>query len=97
MESFCTMVKHIRFLGILICTLLPLLASASVESSMLDLQSKLLGTFLPIASVLGLIFAGLSYLVGSPNARSYLGYAILGAVVGFGAESFVTLIKTIVH
>tara|TARA_B110001454_G_C12592750_1_gene380927 strand:+ start:201 stop:476 length:276 start_codon:yes stop_codon:yes gene_type:complete len=91
------MLKKVNLLGIVICFLLPVIASASVESSLIDLQSKLLGTFLPIASVLGLIFAGLSYLVGSPNARSYLGYAILGAVVGFGAESFVTLIKSIVH
>ena len=77
--------------------LMPVVAHASIESSMMDLQSKLLGTFLPMASVLGLIFAGLSYLVGSPNARSYLGYAIMGAVVGFGADSFVSLIRSIVH
>ena len=91
------MLKKLNLIGVAVYFLLPVIAQASVESSMLDLQSKLLGTFLPIASVLGLIFAGLSYLVGSPNARSYLGYAILGAVVGFGAESFVTLIKSIVH
>jgi type IV secretory pathway VirB2 component (pilin) len=91
------MYKKFNFLGVVIYFLIPVIAQASVESSMLDLQSKLLSTFLPIVSVLGLIFAGLSYLVGSPNARSYLGYAILGAVVGFGAESFVGLIKSIVH
>ena len=91
------MFKKSNVFAVLIYFLVPLFAHASVESSTLELQSKLLGTFLPIASVLGLIFAGLSYLVGSPNARSYLGYAILGAVVGFGAESFVTLIKSIVH
>ena len=79
------MFKKSNVFAVLIYFLVPLFAHASVESSMLELQSKLLGTFLPIASVLGLIFAGLSYLVGSPNARSYLGYAILGAVVGFGA------------
>ncbi len=79
------MFKKSNVFAVMIYFLVPLFAHASVESSMLELQSKLLGTFLPIASVLGLIFAGLSYLVGSPNARSYLGYAILGAVVGFGA------------
>lgn len=91
------MFKKSNVFAVMIYFLVPLFAHASVESSMLELQSKLLGTFLPIASVLGLIFAGLSYLVGSPNARSYLGYAILGAIVGFGADSFVTLIKSIVH
>lgn len=91
------MLKIYKFLGVVFFILFPAFAHATVQSSLLDLQSQLLGTFLPIASVLGLIFAGLSYLVGSPNARSYLGYAILGAVVGFGAESFVSLIRTIVH
>lgn len=86
-----------QWIGFGFCWLAPIVAHASVESSMMDLQSKLLGTFLPIASVLGLLFAGLSYLTGSPNARAYLGYAVLGAVIGFGAESFVSLIRSIVH
>jgi type IV secretory pathway VirB2 component (pilin) len=77
--------------------LAPALAHASVESSMQALQSKLLGTILPLVSVLGLVFAGLSYLSGSPNARAYLWYAILGAAIGFGAESIVTFIRSVVH
>jgi type IV secretory pathway VirB2 component (pilin) len=87
----------LQWVGFGFCWLAPIVVHASVESSMMDLQSKLLGTFLPIASVLGLLFAGLSYLTGSPNARAYLGYAVLGAVIGFGAESFVSLIRSIVH
>lgn len=75
----------------------PQLAHASVESTMVALQEKILGTFMPLLSVLALLFAGLSYLMGSPNARSYLGAAIVGAVVGFGAESIVNLIRAIVH
>lgn len=87
----------LQWAGVGLYVLAPVIAHASVESSMMELQSKLLGTFLPIASVLGLLFAGLSYLTGSPNARAYLGYAVLGAVIGFGAESFVSLIRSIVH
>jgi type IV secretory pathway VirB2 component (pilin) len=88
----------ITTLVLVLCLLvLPDLAYASVESSMMALQQKLLGTILPLLSVLGLLFAGLAYLTGSPNARTYLGAAIMGAVVGFGAESFVSLIRSIVH
>ena len=76
---------------------LPEVASASVESTMVALQQKLLGTILPLLSVLGLLFAGLSYLIGSPNARSHLSAAIIGAVIGFGAESIVSLIRSIVQ
>lgn len=79
----------------LVCA--PDVAVASVESSMQALQQKLLGTILPLLSVLGLLFAGLAYLTGSPNARSYLGAAIIGAVIGFGAESIVSLIRSVVQ
>ena len=82
---------------ILCMSLCPMFAYASVESSMAALQTKLLGTILPLMSVLGLVFAGLSYLSGSPNARAYLTYAIMGAAIGFGAESIVSFIRSIVN
>ena len=75
----------------------PLAAHASIESSMEALQTKLLGTILPLMSILGLLFAGLAYLAGSPNARGYLWAAIIGAGVGFGAESIVGFIRGVVH
>jgi type IV secretory pathway VirB2 component (pilin) len=75
----------------------PELAFGSVESSMMALQNELLSTILPLLSVLALLFAGLAYLTGSPNSRSYLGAAIIGAVIGFGAESIVSLIRSVVH
>ncbi|HWU43851.1 MAG TPA: TrbC/VirB2 family protein [Bdellovibrio sp.] len=83
--------------GLASCVVLPELAFASVESSMQALQGELLGTIMPLLSVLGLLFAGLAYLTGSPNARSYLSAAIIGAVIGFGAQSIVALIQSIVH
>ena len=72
-------------------------AFGSVESTMQAVQGHLTGSILPLAAVLGLIFAGLSYVTGSPNARSHLVLAIVGAIVGFGAQSIVDLIRTLVH
>lgn len=87
-----------QFIVLLTCAVfIPMFAHASVESSMMALQTKLLGTILPLVSVLGLVMAGLSYLSGSPNARAYLMYAIIGAVIGFGAESIVSFIRSIVN
>lgn len=83
-------------LGYVFVFLFTFAADASVESSMQNLQSKLL-SILPLMSVLGLIFAGFCYLVGSPNARAYMWYAIFGAVIGFGAESIVAFIRGIVN
>lgn len=75
----------------------PVIAFASVESTMQAVQNHLTGTILPLAAVLGLIFAGFSYVSGSANARSHLTLAIVGAVVGFGAQSIVDLIRSLVH
>jgi len=85
------------WLSVLAVLIGPELAFASVQSAMQALQDQLLGTFMPLLSVLGLLFAGVAYLTGSANARSYLWAAIIGAVVGFGAQSIVELIQSIVH
>lgn len=42
----------------------PLLGFCSVESSLMAVQSKLIGTILPLAAIIGLVFAGLSFVAG---------------------------------
>ena len=73
------------------------IAFASVESTLLNIQSRLIGTILPVASIIGLVFAGLSFVAGSPNAKSHLVLAIIGAGVGFLAPSLVRFIESMVH
>lgn len=73
------------------------IAYASVESTLMNIQSRLIGTILPVASIIGLVFAGLSFVAGSPNAKSHLVLAIIGAGVGFLAPSIVSLIQSMVH
>lgn len=75
----------------------PLLGFCSVESSLMAVQTKLIGTILPIVAILGLVFAGFSFVAGSPNARSHLILAIIGAAIGFGAPSIVGWIQTLIH
>lgn len=77
--------------------IMPLAAHASVESSLMAVQDRLVGTILPLAAVLGFVFAGFSYITGSPSARTHLVLAIIGAVVGFGASSIVNLIQSLIH
>lgn len=86
------------FLLLLAFTLaMPLMAHASVESSLIAVQDRLVGTILPLAAILGFVFAGFSYITGSPSARTHLVLAIIGATVGFGASSIVTLIRSLIH
>lgn len=81
----------------LMITLFPLFGFCSVESSLAAVQSKLIGTILPLVSIIGLVFAGLSFVAGSQNARSHLTLAIIGAAIGFGAPSIVSWIQSLVH
>ncbi|MBI4404093.1 MAG: hypothetical protein HY537_08030 [Deltaproteobacteria bacterium] len=75
----------------------PAIGYATVESTLTAVQGKLITTILPLVAILGLVFAGLSFAMGSPNARSHLVLAIIGAVVGFGAPSIVQFIKGLVQ
>jgi type IV secretory pathway VirB2 component (pilin) len=75
----------------------PMLGLCSVESSLAAVQSKLIGTILPLVAIIGLVFAGLSFVAGSPNARSHLVLAIIGAAIGFGAPSIVSWIQSLIH
>ncbi len=77
--------------------LTPMMASASVESSLMAVQSKLINTVLPLVGILGLVFAAFSFFTGSQNARSHLILAIMGAVVGFGAPSIIQFVQSLIH
>ncbi|MFN7729695.1 MAG: hypothetical protein ACK5P7_11110 [Bdellovibrio sp.] len=77
--------------------LAPVMAAASVESSLMAVQSKLINTVLPLVGILGLVFAAFSFFTGSQNARSHLILAIMGAVVGFGAPSIIEFVQTLIH
>ena len=76
---------------------IPVIAHASVEGSLLAVQAKLVGTILPLAAICGLVVAGFSFVAGHPNARNHLSLAIMGAIIGFGAESIVALIRSLIQ
>lgn len=75
----------------------PMMAMASVESSLMAVQSKLINTVLPLVGILGLVFAAFSFFTGSQNARSHLVLAIMGAVIGFGAPSLIEFVRALIH
>lgn len=82
------------FVGLLLAT--PLV-HASVESSLMGLKTVLIGSILPIFAVMGLGFAAFSFFTGNPNAKQHLGYAVIGSVILFGAQSIVDLIERLVR
>jgi len=90
--------KNLAFaLTVVLVLALPAVGYCSVESSLMAIQSKLINTILPVAAIIGLVFAGLSFVMGSPNARSHLVLAVIGAIVGFMAPSLVSFIHSLVN
>lgn len=90
--------KNLVFLvSMTLALLFPVLGFCSVESSLMAVQGKLINTILPLCAVLGLVFAGLSFVAGSPNARGHLMLAIIGAVIGFIAPSLVSFIQSLIN
>lgn len=89
--------QGLQITAIALTLIAPALAFASVEGSLQAIQQKMVGTFLPLAAICGLIMAGFSFVMGSPSARQHLMLAIFGACIGFGAESIVNLIRSLVH
>lgn len=94
-----TYLKTLLFIAVFGSALIvfPIIAEASVESSLSAVQEKLVGTLLPLAAMCGLVIAGLSFVAGHANARQHLVYAIIGAIVGFGSESIVSFIRNLIH
>ena len=91
--------KRYTFILLLVAgvLLVPESGYGSVESTLTNIQTKLITVILPLVAILGLVFAGLSFVLGSPGARQHLVLAVLGAVIGFGAPSIVTFIRGLVQ
>jgi len=93
--------RHLRVGALLVFAVAVCLLSdpcfASFESSLVAVKTKLTGIVLPLLSVIGLAFAALSFVTGNPNAKQHVTYAIVGAVIGFGAQAIVDFIASTVH
>jgi type IV secretory pathway VirB2 component (pilin) len=77
--------------------LIPMLAFAGLESSLMGLKMKLTGVILPLLSVIGIAIASISFFTGNPNAKQHIVYAILGCIFGFGAQAIVDFISQTVR
>lgn len=80
-----------------VALIMPELAHAGLESSLMGIKSKLTGVILPLLSVIGIAIAGISFFTGNPNAKQHVAYAILGCIIGFGAQGIVDFIAQTVR
>jgi len=77
--------------------LLPEASHASVESALLGLQTKMTRVILPTVSIIGIAWAAFSLLTGNERAKTHIWYAIIGSIVGFGAQAIVDFISQTVR
>lgn len=94
--------KHqYKFLFLVACilsfTMVPDLAHAGLESSLIGIKTKLTGVILPLLSVIGIAIAATSFFTGNPNAKQHIAYAVLGCIFGFGAQAIVDFIAQTVR
>lgn len=82
---------------VLYCLFSSLIAHASVESTLNNVQSKLINTILPAISIMGLVMAGLSFAMGNENAKRHVGWAIAGTILGFAAPSIISFLQGLAH
>ncbi|MDH4467977.1 MAG: TrbC/VirB2 family protein [Bacteriovoracaceae bacterium] len=75
----------------------PCLAHAGLETSLVAIKSKLTIVILPLLSVIGIALAGTSFFTGNPNAKQHIAYAVIGSIIGFGAQGIVDFISQTVR
>lgn len=77
--------------------LFPEISYAGLETSLMSIKSKLTGVILPLLSVIGIAIAGISFFTGNPQAKQHIAYAIIGCMIGFGAQGIVDFISQTVR
>lgn len=82
---------------LLIGLIVPELAHAGLESSLVGIKTKLTGVVLPLLSVIGIAIAATSFFTGNPQAKQHIAYAVLGCIFGFGAQAIVDFISQTVR
>jgi hypothetical protein len=90
--------ENVVFILIVLALLLvPQFGFASVESSLMGMQTKLTRVILPVLSVIGIAWAAFSFITGHENAKKHILYAVLGSALGFGAQAIVDFISQTVQ
>ncbi|OYZ21003.1 MAG: hypothetical protein B7Y39_09975 [Bdellovibrio sp. 28-41-41] len=77
--------------------IVPEIGFASVESSLMGIQTKLTRVILPSLSICAIAWAAFSMMSGNDKSKTHLWYAIIATIVGFGAEAIVNFISQTVR
>jgi hypothetical protein len=68
-------------------------AHASIESAMYSFRAQLTTIFLPALALVGIVIAAMSLALGHQNAKHHITMAVLGSIIGFGADSIIDFVR----
>jgi len=91
------LLQRFSAVALAICLIMPELSHAGLETSLIGIKTKLTGVILPLLSVIGIAIAGVSFFTGNPNAKQHIFYAVIGCMIGFGAQAIVDFIAQTVR
>ena len=97
LKSTTVVVRKVSRVGVCSAALQSSLAQASVESSLSGIQNKLTHVILPTISIIAIAWAAFSMMSGNERAKMHMWYAILGSIIGFGAQALVDFISQTVR
>ncbi len=97
LSSTTAIVRCLTFCGTVSTMMLSSLVQASVESSLSGIQNKLTHVILPTISIIAIAWAAFSMMSGNERAKMHMWYAILGSIIGFGAQALVDFISQTVR
>ncbi len=87
------MKKYLPIVFILALNLTPIASFASLEGAMSSLRTQMSTVFLPALSLVGIVLAAISLAMGNQNAKNHITMAVIGAIVGFGAENIIDFVR----
>jgi len=87
------MKKYVPLIVVLGVHFLPSIAFASLEGAMYSLRSQLTSVFLPVLSLVGIVIAAISLAMGHHNAKNHIVMAVLGTIIGFGADGIIDFVR----
>jgi type IV secretory pathway VirB2 component (pilin) len=85
--------KYLKIVLLIAINFAPYYASASLEGAMYSLRSQLTTVFLPVLSLVGIVIASISLAMGHHNAKNHIVMAVMGTIIGFGADGIIDFIR----
>ncbi len=85
--------KYLPAFLVVSLNLISIASFASLEGAMSSMRTQMSTVFLPALSLVGIVLAAISLAMGHQNAKNHITMAVIGAIVGFGADNIIDFVR----